>query len=151
MSTLPGYAHNRASAGEIAAHLRRCDAGFRPPLSGRVDIDGYAAKLAAKSERFEAWSGVELVGLLAVYGNDPGGDAFITSVSVVPDRSGRGIGGELLRRCIAYCAGRHARRIALEVSPLQGAAIRLYERHGFTAAADCAGPALTMHLLLEND
>ena len=150
MSAAPRYELNRALAAEIGVHLRRCDAEFRPPLSARVDIAAYASKLAARAERIEAWDEAELVGLLAVYCNDPNGDAFISSVSVVPEHSGLGIGKELIRRCIAHCTERRARRIGLTVDPGQHAAIRLYEKSGFAAQAS-PGPALRMEMLLEND
>ena len=131
------YAVNQAGIAEIAAHLARCDAHFIPPLSGRVDIDAYAAKIASHAERFEAWTGRALVGMVAAYCNDPSRRAgFITSVSVAPERSGEGIATRLLEDCI-----RHSRRagftlIRLSVDRGNAAAIRLYERCGFSA-----GPA----------
>ena len=131
------YAVNRAGIAAIAAHLARCDAHFIPPLSGRVDIDAYAAKIASHAERFEAWVGRALVGMVAAYCNDPSRRAgFITSVSVAPERSGEGIATRLLEDCI-----RHARRarftlIRLSVNRGNAVAIRLYERCGFSA-----GPA----------
>jgi ribosomal protein S18 acetylase RimI-like enzyme len=131
------YAVNRAGIAEIAAYLQHCDAQFVPPLSGRVDIDAYAAKIAGNAERFEAWAGRALVGMVAAYCNDQSRHAgFITSVSVAPARCGEGIATRLLEVCI-----RHARRagfslIRLSVDRGNVAAIRLYERCGFSA-----GPA----------
>ena len=64
---------DNASIGEARdrAHLAHCDAHFVPPLSGRVDIDAYAAKIADQAERFEAWAGGRSSGLVAAYCNDP--------------------------------------------------------------------------------
>ena len=64
------YLSNKASEAEIAEHLSRCDADFVPPLSGRVEINEYAKKIANKATRFEAWSGGMLVSLVAAYCND---------------------------------------------------------------------------------
>jgi hypothetical protein len=61
------YLSNNASEAQIAGHLSRCDADFVPSLSGRVDINDYAKKIVNKAMRFEAWSGGELVGLVAAY------------------------------------------------------------------------------------
>lgn len=150
MSSVTGPRFNRASASEIAAHLRRCDREFRPALSARVDIDEYAAKLRAKAECFESWDGDALVGLLAVYCNDTAdGSAFITSVSVLPEWAGRGIATALIGDCIAYCTRHGARRIGLEVACDGAPAIHLYEKCGFTRGA-VNGANLKMNLELEN-
>jgi ribosomal-protein-alanine N-acetyltransferase len=128
------YAVNRAGVAEVAAHLAHCDAHFVPPLNGRVDIDAYAAKIAGHAERFEAWAGRTLVGMVAAYCNDQSRHAgFITSVSVAPERSGEGIATRLLEDCI-----QHARRagftlIRLSVDRGNAAAVRLYESCGFSA------------------
>ena len=71
---------NVANALEIANFLRQCDQQFVPPLSSRVEIADYSSKIALSGERFEAWSGPSLVGLVAAYCNDAGRrEAFIMS------------------------------------------------------------------------
>jgi ribosomal protein S18 acetylase RimI-like enzyme len=131
------YAVNQAGIAEIAAHLARCDAHFIPPLSGRVGIDAYAAKIAGHAERFEAWAGRELVGMVAAYCDDPSRRAaFITSVSVAPERGGEGIATRLLEDCIQHARRARFTLIRLSVDLDNAAAIRLYERCGFSA-----GPA----------
>ncbi len=51
----------------------------------------------------------------------------------VPDAvRGRGIAGELMRTVEAHASSRGLHLIQLETGPLQDAAIRLYERSGFT-------------------
>lgn len=148
---------------QIAQHLRLCDAQFLPPLSARASIEDYAAKIANLAVRFEAWSGDSLVGLTAAYANDlVSRIAFITSVSVVPEWSGRGIGTRLVRDCIRYAKLNNFRRIELEVAMAQGAAIHLYEKCGFkaaqtsaaaraSAAAQAQRGVLGMHLDLEGE
>lgn len=127
------YRVDRASATEIADHLLRCDAEFVPPLSERVEIIGYAHKIAAKATRFEAWSNGVLVGLVAAYCNDSGRRAaYITSTSVLHRWQGAGIASRLLELCIALAKEQGFARIELEVNSGNGGAVRLYANKGFT-------------------
>jgi ribosomal protein S18 acetylase RimI-like enzyme len=126
---------NRAAAAEVVAHLRACADAFVPPLRQRVDIDAYAAKIVARAERFEAWSGDELSGLVAAYCNDAqAATAFITSVSVTPAWQGRGLASRLLLACIEHVRRAGLERIELEVDLQNAAAEALYRKHGFAAA-----------------
>ncbi len=134
------YGENRSDAAQIRAHLEACDAGFIPRLSDRVDIADYAGKLAAGAHRFEAWEGGELVGLVAVYCNAPDRrQAFITSVSVLPNARGRGIASQLVERCVT--ATRHASfgRLDLEVGAENEGARALYGKLGFCVVAEADG------------
>ena len=128
--------HNRAAAAEIAAHLRACADAFVPPLRQRVeDIDAYAAKIIDHAERFEAWSGADLAGLVAAYCNDVRANtAFITSVSVMAEWQERGVASRLLHACIEHVRRAGFERIELEVDRQNAAAGALYEQHGFAAA-----------------
>lgn len=130
------YTANRSAIADIAAHLARCDAQFIPPLSTRVELDVYAAKIADHAERFEAWAEDGLVGLIAVYCNDPARQTgFITNVSVVPEQSGRGIATRLLRDCIDHVRRARFALLSLRVGQGNGTAIRLYGKCGFKVAA----------------
>lgn len=143
------YAVNRAGIAEIAAHLRHCDAQFVPPLSGRVDIDAYGAKIAGHAERFEAWAGRSLVGMVAAYCNDQSRQAgFITSVSVVPERCGEGIATRLLEDCIRHAGRAGFSLIRLDVDQCNVAALRLYEKCGFSAGPAPA-PASDMSMIFD--
>ncbi len=140
------HALDRASAAQVAAHLRACDTAFVPSLSGRVDIDHYAGKIATHAARFEAWSAERLVGLVAAYCNAADrGDAFVTSVSVDPAWLQRGIASALLRRCAAHARGLGFARLALEVDAGNAAALALYGRLGFVTASRHAD---TLHMTL---
>lgn len=134
MSVAVEYRSNKASAAQIAAHLRRCDADFVPPLSGRVEINAYASKLLDKSTRFEAWADGTLIGLVAVYCNDlEGCIAYITSVSVLKQWRGKGIGTRLLHQCLAHAQGAGMGQIRLETTGNNANTNRLYKRIGFAA------------------
>jgi ribosomal protein S18 acetylase RimI-like enzyme len=151
MNATIGYRQNNASAAQIAAHLVRCDADFVPPLSGRVDLDAYAQKIAGKASRFEAWSGDTLVALVAAYCNDrERRSAYITSVSVLRERAGEGIVSRLLRQCVEHAKAQGMKWIELEVAEANAAAIRLYERAGFVAGAVKA-PFVSMSMDLESE
>ena len=126
---------NRADAVEVGAHLRACDTSFVPPLGGRVDVDAYAAKIVAQAERFEAWDGDRLAGLVAAYCNDPTRRiAFVTSVSVLPARQGQGLASRLLHECIANLRLAGFERVELEVDAHNAPAARLYRKLGFEPA-----------------
>lgn len=146
----PEYRRDSASAGQLAALLRRCDAAFVPPLSTRVDIDAYAVKIAAHAVRFEAWAGAAPVALLAAYCNDAeAGVAYITSVSVAPEWARRGIAGTLLSACIRHARGAGMGQLALEVDAANTPALGLYRQHGFTAGPGAG--RMTLNLMNEDE
>lgn len=140
------YRLDSVGADALLAHLRAADASFAPPLSSRVDLAAYADKLAAHARRVEAWQGDVLIGLIAMYANDPDQGGFITNVSVLPGHQGQGIAGELLTRTLALATELGLPRLRLEVYADNRAALALYRRHGFSAEAPAtAGPTLFLH------
>lgn len=151
MKTAIKYDTNKASITEITEHLTHCDANFIPPLSSRVNIDDYAKKIATSATRLEAWSAQKLVGLVAAYCNDmEQRTAFITSVSVLTDWRGQGIPSSLINRCVAHVKKIDFSRIKLEAASNNIAAIKLYEKSGFTCC-QAKTPIIAMTLKIEND
>lgn len=131
------FASGRSREGDILAHLQRCDTMFSPPLSGRVDLRAYAAKLAERAARFEAWHDATLVGLVAVYCDGPdGGEAFVSSVSVDPSFQRNGVARQLLQMAADHVRRLGFNALALEVDRRAAPAIRLYETLGFRACAE---------------
>jgi ribosomal protein S18 acetylase RimI-like enzyme len=123
---------NRASAAQLAEHLRLCDQFFVPPLSERVALTDYTVKLHEKAERFEAWIDTTLVGLLAgYYDAESSMVAFITSVSVLKEWQGRGVASVLVERSIAHAQHLGFELIELQVALQNDLAVRLYQKHGF--------------------
>ncbi len=150
MSAAIEFLLNETTAAQIAQHLSRCDCDFVPPLSGRVEISDYARKIASKATRFEAWSGGTLVGLLAAYCNDDKKCiAYITSVSVLREWTGRGIAAQLIRQCIEYAKASGMRLISLDVAGDNTSAIRRYSKCGFVVTRSNA-PYVGMDLNLES-
>lgn len=62
-------------------------------------------------------------------------ECHITNFAVAPGRRRRGVGALLLERALADAKDRGLLRATLEVRAGNAAAIALYEKHGFTAAA----------------
>jgi ribosomal protein S18 acetylase RimI-like enzyme len=123
---------NTASVSDIQEHFTKSDKLFIPSLSSRLDISEYAMKIYKCAERFEVWDAETLVGLVAVYCNDVGRHtAFITSVSLLNEWSGRGIASVVIGRCIEHIRTLGLSVIKLEVSPLNQQALKLYRRFGF--------------------
>lgn len=150
MSEAVEYLSNKASEAEIAEHLLRCDADFVPPLSGRVEMQDYARKIANKATRFEAWSGGKLIGLVAAYCNDQVKRiAYITSVSLLKDWTGKGIGARLMAQCTEHAKVSGMQRISLEVAQDNAPAIKLYEKSGFSKSK-ANGPFVYMSLCLKS-
>src|SRR3954470_19804227 len=149
MSSLQ-YRRDTATTDDVLAHLTRCDADFTPPLSARLDLDDYAAKLAERAARFEAWDGGELVGVVAAYVTPGAPEAFISNVSVVSEMRGRGVAAALVADCIARARGSGAATLKLEVATADRAARRFYEKLGFTdrdpGPADRRKTTLTLDL-----
>jgi ribosomal protein S18 acetylase RimI-like enzyme len=142
------YRRDTATTDDVHAHLRRCDADFTPPLSARLDLADYAAKLAERAVRFEAWDGERLVGLVAAYVTPGAPEAFISNVSVVSELRGHGVAAALVADCIDRARGSGAATLRLEVATADRAAGRFYEKLGFTGRdperAD--GPTTTLTL-----
>jgi len=131
MSSLQ-YRRDTATTDDVRAHLTRCDADFTPPLSARLDLSDYAAKLAERAARFEAWDGGRLVGLVAAYVTAGAPEAFISNVSVVSELRGRGVAATLVADCIDRARGSGAATLTLEVATADRVAARFYEKLGFT-------------------
>lgn len=123
------FARNLSAADEIARHLQVCSSSFVPPLHSRVAIPDYAAKLAERAERFEAWDGPRLIGLVAIYRATETRQAFVSNVSVEPAFARQGIARRLLASAIAHVR-QDTTSIALEVHR-HAPALALYLAFGF--------------------
>lgn len=126
------YKTKQAKEDHIYLHLCDCDDNFMPPLSRRVDLKDFAAKIADKTITFEAWDGNALIGLVSAYFNEYENlVGFINNVSVVRHYMKRNIGSSLIKMCVDYAKMNGFKNIRLEVLPSNTAAIHLYEKHGF--------------------
>jgi ribosomal-protein-alanine N-acetyltransferase len=97
-----------------------------------LDIEQYSEKLCSKAVTFEAWSDKALVGLVAVYLNDPATLAgYVTNVSVDPDFMRQGIATVLLNNSFEYAKSIGFKTLSLEVSSRNIATRQLYGKLGF--------------------
>lgn len=143
------FRQDRGSAADVAEHLSGCDAVFVAQLGARVDLSDFAARIAARAARFEAWADEKLVGLVAAYCNDTAGaHAFINHVGVWPAHGRRGVAAKLLESCIEHARKCGMRTIELEVSRDNARAIALYRGFGFQPLAT-EQVAVAMRLLLD--
>lgn len=124
--------------------MLECDADFVPPLSLRVNILNYAEKLVESATRFEAWSAGRLVGLVAVYCNEPDLNlAFITSVSVANEVRGLGVATILLDMALDHVKATGYEIVELRVGKLNKKALQLYARAGFIPH-NCVGEEMIL-------
>ena len=126
------YKTKSASEEQIFGHLNECSTFFVPELNAVVNVGEYSKKIFQKSVTFEAWNGGRLAGLVAVYCNDSETRAaYITSVSVVREFLGAGVGSKLLGMCISYVKLNRFLEIVLEVNVMNAPAVKLYHKYGF--------------------
>lgn len=142
------YAANHASLEHVRNHLQACGDCFLPPLGQRVALGEYCGRIMAKAVRFEAWDGVMLVGLVAVYFNDPRRErAFVTSVSTLSAYMRRGVATELMRRAIDHARRKGFTVLDLEVGRGNARAHALYKKLGFIQCNEQRG-AVWMRLAI---
>lgn len=127
------FTENTALEPQVVSLLKACDSSFMPPLSDRVDLDSYAAKLFNHARRIEAWFESELVGMLGVYLNDVGsGLGFISNVCVHPSHWSRGIASNLIELCKRRALQDRFHAVELEVCVKNRLVVALYEKSGFS-------------------
>lgn len=126
---------NRADAPMILAHLHRCDGDFATPLSERVSLDAYSARLAASAHRAEAWVRGDLVGLVALYAPDANCVCFISNVSVDPLYRRRGLAEKLVNEALEIASGLGAVRLVLEADEHSPGPHQLYSKLSFRPLA----------------
>lgn len=123
---------NNAEFNELKRHLYSTSDDFIPSLQQRVDIDEYARKLIQHSTRIEVWDKQQLIGLVAVYLNDPNRkSAFISSVSVEKNYQGKGFAKTLLHETYRHCRQVGFHTLELEVHHLNKPAQQLYQSEHF--------------------
>lgn len=123
---------DHASTEEIAAHLGRCDDSFTPPLSSRVCLPAYAEKIRRHGVTFEAWAGVDLVGLVAGYFNNRATrEGFLTHLSVETAWRGRKVAITLMGNALEWGRAHDYCRIRTETQRANSAAAHVCEKIGF--------------------
>ncbi len=122
---------NKSSCQDIEKHLVRCDIYFRPNLSTYINIPIYSKKLERNSTRFEIWSNLELVGLLAAYFNEETKYIFISNLSVLYNFQKRNVAKRLILQLINTAKRKNYSLIKLEVYNENKKAKLFYHKMGF--------------------
>ena len=112
--------------------LKKLDLAYTPPLSTLLDIRDYAAKLVEHATILIADLDGSDIGIAAMYANDlTAKRAFLTTIGVLPDFRGFGIGSRMLEALIEIAQEQGMKTILLEVHPSNTAAMRLYHKYSF--------------------
>lgn len=131
----PGDKNGRISLSEIHRFLESVDCLFTPPLSLRVNLGKYSSKLFNNSFIFAALHCKKTIGLLAMYA-DEHGEYYIPILTISPDYQKQKIGKTLLHQGLSFFKREKGRRIQLEVTTDNCAAITLYKSMGFKEHED---------------
>jgi ribosomal protein S18 acetylase RimI-like enzyme len=117
---------------QILSYFSRNKLLFKPPLTTRLDIETYAARLNKYAVHFCAVEKKNLVGFLGCYFNNPDKEyGFISTFSVAKEFQGKGIAKKLLDSAIEYGIKNRFRQTRLQVYVSNLKAIRLYSEYGF--------------------
>lgn len=125
------YRHNTSSQLDILYHLQNVSSAFVHDLSNRVDVKEYSQKLFSMAEREEAWSGDNLIGLVAYYINQDTQKAFITNVSIDIRFQKQGIATKLLENVKCVAVNERMKLISLEAAN-DDELIAFYLHNGFS-------------------
>ena len=148
MTPVLDFKIGNATSKDLLRHLLLCDESYLPKLSQRVELPSYASKIQRHATTFEAWSGFELVGLVAAY-LDKLECGYVTNVSVCSAHMGKGVARCLMGMCIAHALERGIEELDLEVFSGNKSAINLYQTLGFKTDKKVAD-SIFMKLKLTN-
>lgn len=107
-----------------------------PPLSHRLDLLDFAMKLQEKATLFEYWSEGRLVALNAVYINKTPVDSYATSLAVLPEFEGYGLGAKLILKAVKYCKDYGSEGYRLQMRASNTVMLDFYRRMGFEIIAE---------------
>lgn len=107
-----------------------------PPLSHRLDLLDFAKKLQKNATLFEYLNNDELVALNAVYVNKKPLDSFATSLAVLPEYEGYGLGAKLILKAIKYCREHESEGYRLQMRKSNSEMLDFYYRLGLEIIAE---------------
>lgn len=125
--------YNTISLNQLINIHHICDQDFIPKLSSKVNIEVYCKKLHSNSTIITLHNNdKDLLGLVAVYvNNEETRVAYISSVCILKQHWGKGLGKLLLKETISFVAKKKFRSIKLEVGIENYVAIKLYNSFNF--------------------
>ncbi len=122
---------------------------FNPPLSASYTLLDYCSKLLGRANVHAAKWDDKLVGLAASYSNDNENyQGYLTYLHVSPLVQGKGIGGMLLTSVISNARICGMRTMAVDVSVLNAAAIKLYNKFEFVVSSTYERKGFLIHRMV---
>ena len=137
----------------VREFLVAVDRDFPDPLSSKVDLGDYAAKIARAASGAVCLEGGRIVSAVFGYTRDtPRGLAYVTAAATLPSHRGRGLFTELVGRFCSLAESLGLRGVHLYAEPGNAAACRGYEACGFARErfASEGRPASAHYLRLLN-
>lgn len=102
-----------------------------PPLSHRMDLLEFACKLQEKATLFEYVEDNKIIALNAVYVNKYPTDSYATSLAVLQEYEGYGIGAKLILKAINYCRKYGSEGYRLQMRSSNTVMLDFYLQRGF--------------------
>jgi GNAT superfamily N-acetyltransferase len=140
---------NVSDAEAIAATLREAFAEFEPLYTpgGFLATTPTPEQLRARWSEGPTWVAQRdgtVVGTVSALLRPA--ELYIRSMAVRPAAQGHGLGARLLRTVESFALEHRRSRLVLSSTPFLGAALRLYQRHGFrpTGESDLFGTPLLL-------
>tara|TARA_Y100000389_G_scaffold190360_1_gene215117 strand:- start:1211 stop:1693 length:483 start_codon:yes stop_codon:yes gene_type:complete len=115
----------------IENFLKKIDKSFYEPLSMRVNLKDYSAKLSEKATNIFLMLSSNDIAHAAIYILDSQPKIFISNFGVISEYEGKGIGSLLLRLVENYAIESKVSFIELEVDCRSANLIKFYNKNGF--------------------
>lgn len=117
--------------------LLRIGKYYVPPLNIQIkDLAGYVRKIILNADTFII-TAQDDIGLLSIYCNDYiSRKAFITSIGIEPNYSGKGIAQKLLQYGITHVKEKGFLVLELEVNRKNDNAINFYKKNAFITCSE---------------
>lgn len=103
-----------------------------PPLSQIVNLKEYTEKIHSNATLFEYIEDNRIIALNAVYVNKYPQDSFATSLAVLPEYEGYGIGAKLILKAINYCKKYGSQGYRLQMRSSNIIMLDFYLKRGFS-------------------
>lgn len=139
----------RLTAKEFLLHLGELDERFLSNLSGRVDLEDYANKLAGAAEFIVARMKTNVVGVCVFYPPNVAGQVYVTHLGVSERMNGRGVGSALVNYLVNITSG-NAKEIVLSADSENLRVLNFYMGLGFKVSEKDEGRSRLIMSLASN-
>lgn len=126
---------NEEEVDKVYLFLQKTDSMSIPPLSHRLNLYEFAKKITANATLFEYIDKDEIVAMNAVYVNKMPLDSFATSLAVLSEYEGYGLGAKLIIKAIKYCKEQGSEGYRLQMRYSNTIMLHFYLNRGFNIIA----------------